>query len=73
MLKIWAAHVEPSVAAAPTQPAGTVVDVQAEAILIATGQGLLTITELQPAGRRHMRVREFLAGHPVRVGERFLN
>ena len=50
---------------------GTVVQVTPEAIWIATGSGTLEILEVQPAGRRRMSVKEFLAGHVVRAGERF--
>jgi methionyl-tRNA formyltransferase len=39
--------------------------------VIAAGDGLLRVQQLQPEGRRAMTVREFLAGHPLRVGERF--
>jgi methionyl-tRNA formyltransferase len=55
-------------AAAP----GTIVDVQRDAIVVACGfDSKLAITELQPEGRRPMRVRDFLAGHPIAVGARF--
>ena len=50
---------------------GTVIDVSADALAVATGQGTLVIREVQPAGKRRMRVREFLAGHPIGKGERF--
>ncbi|MBI4340712.1 MAG: methionyl-tRNA formyltransferase, partial [Candidatus Omnitrophica bacterium] len=38
---------------------------------VTTGKGLLRITELQWPGKRRMSAREFLAGHPIQVGERF--
>jgi methionyl-tRNA formyltransferase len=47
---------------------GTVVDVARDAIVVATGDGRLAITELQPEGRRPMPTRDFLAGHPVQLG-----
>lgn len=50
---------------------GTVVQVAPEAIAVAAGEGVVVIHELQPAGRRRMIAREFLAGHHVSVGERF--
>ena len=43
----------------------------AETLVVATGRGTLVIQEVQPAGKRRMRVREFLAGHPIQVGEQF--
>lgn len=53
-------------------PPGTIVDVSRDAIHVAAGFGSrLAITELQPEGRRPMAAREFLAGHPVKVGTTF--
>jgi methionyl-tRNA formyltransferase len=65
-------RVEPAAHAdSPAEP-GTIVDVQRDAIVVACGfGGALAITELQPEGRRPMRVRDFVAGHPVAVGARF--
>jgi methionyl-tRNA formyltransferase len=54
------------------QPPGTVVDVSGGVIQVATGQsGRLTIDELQPEGRRAMKARDYLAGHPLQPGVRF--
>ena len=50
-------------------PPGTVVAV-GETVAVATGQGTLEITDVQPAGKRRMTIKEFLAGHPISVGER---
>jgi methionyl-tRNA formyltransferase len=51
---------------------GTVLDVTTDAIVVATGHdGRVGIDEVQPEGRRPMRVRDFLAGHPVEAGARF--
>jgi len=51
---------------------GTVVAVSREAIVVGTGGGgRLAIEELQPEGKRPMRVRDYLAGRPVSVGARF--
>jgi len=49
-------------------PPGTIQKTGREGISVATGQGLLEILELQPANRRRMSVREFLAGHTVKPG-----
>ena len=68
-LKVWKA----SVGAAESSPhptPGTVVRVRAEAVSVATGEGILDLKDVQPAGRRRMRIQEFLAGHPIRIGER---
>lgn len=40
-------------------------------LLVATGDGLLAIDELQPAGKRSMPVADFLRGNRVSVGDRF--
>jgi methionyl-tRNA formyltransferase len=53
-----------------TKPPGIVVAVSTKAIHIATGEGVLAVTELQPANSRRMAVSQYLAGHPVVVGER---
>lgn len=48
---------------------GTVVDVSAEGIHVATGhQGRVAVTELQLEGGRPLSAREFLAGHPIDPG-----
>jgi methionyl-tRNA formyltransferase len=50
---------------------GTVVDTSGGVLRVATGQGCLGITELQPEGRRAMNARDYLAGHPIQPGARF--
>jgi methionyl-tRNA formyltransferase len=61
------------VSGAPTdEPPGTIVDVTGGLLQVATGQsGRLVIEELQPEGRRAMKTREYLAGHPIHAGSRF--
>lgn len=72
-IKVWRVAVErPGAAAAGAQP-GTVVHVAAEAIGVATGSGVLELLDVQPAGRRRMTVNAFLAGHPIKVGDRCLS
>lgn len=53
-----------------TNPPGIVVAVTTKTIHVATGEGVLAVTELQPANSRRMAVSQYLAGHPVAVGER---
>ena len=53
-----------------TKSPGIVVAVTTKAIHVATGEGVLAVTELQPANSRRMAVSQYLAGHPVAVGER---
>ncbi len=53
-----------------TESSGTIVAVTTKAIHVATGEGVLAVTELQPANSRRMAVSQYLAGHPVAVGVR---
>jgi methionyl-tRNA formyltransferase len=68
-LIVMRSHVAPE----PTRAApGTIVDVSSGAISVATGHGgRLAIDEVQPEGRRAMKVRDYLAGHPIQPGTRF--
>jgi methionyl-tRNA formyltransferase len=56
--------------ASDTSP-GTILGVTSEAIDVATGDGELAILEVQPEGRRAMRVHDFLLGHRLAAGEKF--
>lgn len=67
-LTIWSARVESRPDQAAQRP-GQIIAVSAEGIVVAAGEGALAIRELQVAGRRRMRVQEFLAGHDLRAGE----
>lgn len=67
-LKVWRAPVGADHPA--SAPPGTVVRVGQGVVSVATGRGTLDLLEVQPAGRRRMAVAEFLAGHPIDVGER---
>ena len=49
-------------------PPGTVTQVTKDAVHVATGHGVLVLTELQPANRRRMAASQYLAGHPVLAG-----
>lgn len=51
---------------------GTVLAVSKKSIDIATGDGALHVTEVQPAGKKPMAIQSFLNGHPLQVGDRFL-
>jgi methionyl-tRNA formyltransferase len=50
---------------------GTILGATSEAIRVATGDGELAILEVQPEGRRAMRVHDFLLGHRLAAGETF--
>ena len=70
--------VEGSAVQGPAHEPGTVVLLQAaiapgderQAIGVATGEGILLLRQVQPAGRRQMKAREFLAGHGDFLGAR---
>ncbi len=50
---------------------GTVLAVDRSGVVIACGDGALAVTELQKAGGKRLPVHQFLAGHPLQVGDRF--
>ncbi|MBI3398854.1 MAG: methionyl-tRNA formyltransferase [Deltaproteobacteria bacterium] len=50
---------------------GTVIDVSAEGICVATGKGKVLITELQPENRNKMSVSEFIKGYRICKGQIF--
>lgn len=62
---IWKAV---SLMGATTERPGTIVTVNKQAILVATGEGLLEIHEIQTANSKRMSVVQFLAGHRVTAG-----
>lgn len=66
-IRLWRAAPETGGAALPP---GTVVGADASGVTIACGRGLLRVTELQRPGGKRLPAREFLAGFPVRAGER---
>jgi methionyl-tRNA formyltransferase len=68
VIRVWQAQVDDrSVPSAP----GTVVAADAGGIAVATGAGLLRLTQLQRAGGKRLSAREFLAGFPLAAGVRF--
>jgi methionyl-tRNA formyltransferase len=50
---------------------GTVVSVDNKQLVAQAGGGAVEIVRLQPEGKRAMTAGEFLAGYPVRTGDRF--
>lgn len=58
-----------TVAEAPSVEPGLVVECDSD-LVIATGDGLLRLEEVQPAGKRAMQVEDFLRGNAVQVGDR---
>ncbi|HXR03163.1 MAG TPA: hypothetical protein VN836_00470, partial [Verrucomicrobiae bacterium] len=66
-LKIWKAETVEH-----TGKPGEILSADKTSILVACGQGALRILELQREGGRRMSAAEFLAGHPLKAGERFM-
>ncbi|KYQ87121.1 methionyl-tRNA formyltransferase [Thermoactinomyces sp. AS95] len=66
--KIWKA----SVVNEETQgEPGTVIRLDADGIVVATGKGLLRLTEVQPSGKKPMPARQFINGRQMKAGDRF--
>lgn len=70
MLKIWRANTLPGQPDQKAEP-GQAVQVTKHSLEIQTGDGILSVKELQPEGKKRMGVDEFLRGYPVETGERF--
>jgi methionyl-tRNA formyltransferase len=49
--------------------AGTVTAVHEDDFIVATGDGILKLLEVQPESRNRMMVRDFLKGHDLKVGD----
>lgn len=70
-IKFWQANVEVSDNLLnPTAP-GTVLSANANGILVACGEGVLCVTELQRAGGKRLQAADFLRGFPLAAGQRF--
>ncbi|QBC30204.1 MULTISPECIES: methionyl-tRNA formyltransferase [Pandoraea] len=67
-VKLWRAC---AVAGNPGAAPGTVLDVSADAIVVACGAGALQVTECQKPGGKRLPVREFLAGFALAPGDVF--
>ncbi|MNR62229.1 Methionyl-tRNA formyltransferase [compost metagenome] len=50
---------------------GEVVEAAGEGILVGTGDGLLLLTTIQPAGKKAMPAAEFLKGAKLSAGTQF--
>lgn len=60
VIKVWAAHVDSRKMSACEPGTILAVDQASSCIYIATGEGVLAITQLQPAGKKVMPVQNFL-------------
>lgn len=50
---------------------GRILAVDRSSVVVACGAGALAVSELQKAGGKRLQVQQFLAGHPLKVGDRF--
>lgn len=72
-IKIWCAEAETAAtpgAVSGTMP-GTVLSADRHGIVVASGDGLLRLTELQKSGGKRLPVASFLAGATLQAGTRF--
>ncbi len=53
-------------------PPGTVVEINSQGFVIATGEGGVVVEEVQPENRQAMASREFCCGYPLREGDQLL-
>lgn len=67
-LKLWSAEVEECDTKA--EP-GVVIEVRKDAIVVATGEKVLAIKELQLEGKKRMTADAFLRGYPLQPGTKF--
>ncbi|MBU0945674.1 MAG: methionyl-tRNA formyltransferase [Proteobacteria bacterium] len=56
-----------------SQKPGTVISADRNGLLLATGSGEILIREIQPEGKKRMRVEAYLCGHPLQPGQIFTN
>lgn len=50
---------------------GTVIEAEGDRLLVAAGEGTVALSGVQPAGKRHFSVAEFLRGYRIQPGDRF--
>lgn len=65
-LRVWRATVGGVTRAAP----GTIVNIAADAIEVATGDGVLRLIEVQAAGGKRQAAASFVNGHALAIGDR---
>jgi len=72
-LRVFMPMQVPQVRQVPSGPAGEMLEVGAQGLLVATGSGgALAIGQLQRAGGRRLTVQEYIRGHPIQPGDRLL-
>jgi len=69
-VKVWSARADAAIAPAGSVP-GQVLAADASGIRVATGDGVLVLTELQRAGGKRLAAADFLRGHALTPGQVF--
>ncbi len=72
-IKIWAADVIKDESPANGLPCGGVALSDRHCLAVRTGDGLLSIKELQMEGKKRMDIEAFLRGYPIPAGDVFVN
>ena len=68
IFKIW--QTRKTAAVAPAKP-GEIVEINKDGLVVGTGNGLLTITELQAPGKKRMKAADYLRGNKMDVHSMF--
>jgi methionyl-tRNA formyltransferase len=72
VMKIWKAEVPSSESKSIGKNLpGTVVEIDSEGIVVATGDGTISLQEIQPAGKKRMPVSDYVRGTTIHKGDRF--
>ncbi|KJR48723.1 Methionyl-tRNA formyltransferase [Desulfosporosinus sp. I2] len=71
-LKIWRSALYPQVdKGAKSLDQGEIIQVIEDGLLVQTGDGILRVWEVQPAGKRRMSAKDFFKGRHGQTGEKF--
>lgn len=65
-LKLWGSEV---LAEDTNKEAGTIIRVENERLVVATGDGVIALTNVQPEGKKRMAAGDFARGYQITVGE----
>jgi len=71
LLKIYSAEVIGLESQKARRSPGEIVQIDKHTMIVATGKDSLAIKELQIEGRRRMPAYEFIAGHNLKIGDKF--
>ncbi|MFI3200671.1 MAG: methionyl-tRNA formyltransferase [Eubacteriales bacterium] len=70
-LKIWEAMViSKEVVQGEDMEIGSIIEISKDSFIVQTGEGALEIQEVQLEGKKRMKVRDFLLGNQLQVGEK---